>query len=228
MRRSCLARPQIVAFLCLLIGMLTATPVLAVTDESGMHGSPATVTEDFLSKVIRSDEKEEITRTGIRTDSTRRGEVEENRAVRTNGDKTTADATNSSVSEDEAIEFIKDVWGVTDIADGVLRETLPVEYDGIPFKDWIGALIEAPSVVDALGEEDYEEAAEEAARIGSQFAISRAIEQAGLSGVAAFASAAYWPIDASISAFRDAAADAAFENELDPLHSGARCRQLAR
>jgi len=121
----------------------------------------------------------------------------------------------SPLSDEEAIDFVRQAWELTDITDGVLRETFPVEYDGIPFKDWIEALCEAPNVVDALADENYEEAAEEAARIGSEFAINKAIEQAGLSGVAAFASAAYWPIDASISAFRDAAADAAFENELD-------------
>ena len=146
MRCLLLQRRSFAVVLFALLGMLAATPTLAIAVESETHASPATAAGDSSSKVITSDEKE-IARPGARTDSTRTKEVREGQAARANGKGTVAAAANSSVSEDEAIEFIKDVWGVTDIADGVLRETLPVEYDGIPFKDWIEALIEAPSVV---------------------------------------------------------------------------------
>jgi PKD repeat protein len=121
----------------------------------------------------------------------------------------------SDISEQEAIEYVREVWNITDLSDGLLRETLGTDYQGIPFKDYINMLVESPRVLNALADEDYEEAAEEATYIATEFSVSQFIGATGLSGVAAVASAAYWPIDFGLSLLEDAADDKAFRSQMD-------------
>jgi hypothetical protein len=75
---------------------------------------------------------------------------------------------NSPITDQEAIEYIEDFWEITDLTDGVIRETFPVEYDGIPYKDWITFFIEIEDVIDELRVGDYENASNEAAKIAAE------------------------------------------------------------
>lgn len=123
-------------------------------------------------------------------------------------------APSSPLPEEDAIDYVQNVWHLTDLSDDVIRETLPTEYSGIPYKDWISLFIKAPDFLGPLSEGDYSTAAEEATKFFAEDFIDEALASVGLSGVSATASLASWPILAGINGFYEAVSDNAFESQM--------------
>jgi hypothetical protein len=120
----------------------------------------------------------------------------------------------AQVTDQQVKDYVTNVWGVADVSDDVLSQTLDTSYSGIPYKDWITLFIEAPSIIQPLQQGNYQQAAQVAAQLAAGQSINSLLANVGLTGVSAEAQLAVFPIDFGIQSFEQAAADNAFKQEL--------------
>ena len=107
----------------------------------------------------------------------------------------------AQITDQQAIDYVKNTWELTDLTDDVISQTLNTSYSGIPFKDWINGLINAADVASLLQQQNYTEAAKQAAGFGAEAGFNYLLTQVGLEGVSSVAGLAVWPIQHALYSF---------------------------
>ena len=120
----------------------------------------------------------------------------------------------AQITDQQRINYVKNAWELTDLTDDVISQTLNTSYSGIPFKDFVSYFIAAPDILNPLAGGDYKTAGKKAADFAAEQIITQLLEQAVLSGVAAPARLAAWPIEHSLNAFYQAVAYASFKQQM--------------
>lgn len=119
----------------------------------------------------------------------------------------------ATITKDQAVQYVQNTWGIVDLSSDVISKTLDTSFSGVPYTDWIDFLVNAPSIYQPLSTGDYSTAAKNAYSYGTGAAFSELISECGLTGVAAPAELAAWPIQISLDAFYTAVADASFKKQ---------------
>ncbi len=117
-------------------------------------------------------------------------------------------------SDRALLRYVRSAWELTEHTDDVLLEHFGSEHQGIPFRAWIGFAMDVPEVLSALDEEDYARAARASLEMARERTADYALAQVGLTGVAATAQLATWPIRRGLDRFLQAVAEQAFESQL--------------
>jgi hypothetical protein len=65
-----------------------------------------------------------------------------------------------SISQSDLYNFVRTTWNVSSLSDSAIQQLLnqapsDVTYDGIPYENLIGAVIESPRIVDDINAGDY-------------------------------------------------------------------------
>ena len=118
-----------------------------------------------------------------------------------------------AASTADTLNFIHSTWEITELSDDILSHTLDTSYSGVPYKDWIDFLIHAPDFLGPLVNGDYDTAASAAYDYAQTAAFTELISSCGLTGVAAPAQLAVWPIEQGLNAFAEAVAHASFKKQ---------------
>lgn len=110
-----------------------------------------------------------------------------------------------SDSVSKAIDFVHNVWDLTDLTDDAIVHTLDTRYTGIPekYSDLIDVITTALSMADQLSNGQYSDAAVTAMNYGLHLAGDYVLEGIGLLGVASVAQLAAWPIEHELWAIAD-------------------------
>ncbi len=119
----------------------------------------------------------------------------------------------ADITKDQAIQYIYNTWKITDLSDKVLSQTLDNSYSGLPYKQWIDFLYNAPKFLNPLASGDYSTAAQNAYAYAQSVTFAEAISKADLTGITAPAELAVWPINHVLNDFAQAVNDAAFRNQ---------------
>ncbi|HEY5504943.1 MAG TPA: hypothetical protein VIK28_07275 [Sedimentisphaerales bacterium] len=119
----------------------------------------------------------------------------------------------ATITKDQAVQYVQNAWGIVDLSSDVISKTLDTSYSGVPYTDWIDFLINAPSIYQPLSTGDYSTAARNAYNYGSGVAFAELISECGLTGVAAPAELAVWPIQQALGNFYNAVADASVNKQ---------------
>ena len=120
---------------------------------------------------------------------------------------------NATITKDQAVQYVQNTWGIVDLSSDVISKTLDTSFSGVPYTDLIDFLVNAPNIYQPLIDGDYATAAKNAKSYGTGAAFSELISQCGLTGVAAPAELAAWPIQISLDAFYTAVSDASFKKQ---------------
>ena len=107
----------------------------------------------------------------------------------------------AQLTEQQAIDYAKNTWELIDLTDDVISQTLNTHYSGIPFKDWINGLIKAAEVASLLQQQNYSEAARQAAGFAAETGFNYLLTQVELEGVSSVAGLAVWPIEHALYNF---------------------------
>jgi len=123
-----------------------------------------------------------------------------------------------SISQSQLYNYVRTTWNVTSLSDDALQALLEqapsdITYDGIPYENLIGAMIEAPRIYDALSTGDYQAAGQIALSYGQDAPFDATIEQLGLDSIAFPAEAAAWPIEFGITSFANSVKQDAFKRQ---------------
>lgn len=105
----------------------------------------------------------------------------------------------ATITKDQAILYVQNTWGIVDLSSDVISKTLDTSYSGVPYTDWIDFLINSPTIFQPLSTGDYSTAAKNAYNYASGAAFTELISECGLTGVAAPAELAVWPIQAALN-----------------------------
>ena len=121
----------------------------------------------------------------------------------------------ANISQSDLYNYVRTTWNVTSLSDDAIQALLdqaPSDtiYGGIPYKNLIGVMIEAPRMYDALSQGDYRAAGQVALEYGQDALFDGAMEWLGLASISAPVEAAAWPINAGLTAFADAVKKNAF------------------
>ncbi|MEI8197407.1 MAG: hypothetical protein WCI73_16035, partial [Phycisphaerae bacterium] len=112
--------------------------------------------------------------------------------------------------------YVTQEWGITGLDPQLIVSTLAVvdaRY-GTSFGDLVDALLTAKTYGDQIANKKYSDAAATAYNFGISLGGSDILENAGLSGVAAVAGLAAWPIQAGLTAFVNNLGTQAFKVEM--------------
>jgi len=120
---------------------------------------------------------------------------------------------NATITKDQAIQYVQNTWGIVDLSSDVISKTLDTSYSGVPYTDWIDFLVNAPSIVQPLSTGDFSTAAKNGYNYASGTAFTELISECGLTGVAAPAELAVWPIQASLNNLISVVNDDAFKDQ---------------
>jgi uncharacterized repeat protein (TIGR02543 family) len=119
----------------------------------------------------------------------------------------------ATITKDQAALYVQNTWGIFDLSSDVISETLDTSYSGVPYIDWIDFLINAPSWMQPLAAGDYSTAARRGVSYATDAAFTELIAECGLTGVAAPAELAAWPIQEALDGFYDAVANASMNKQ---------------
>lgn len=119
----------------------------------------------------------------------------------------------ATISRDEAVLYVQNTWGFFDLSSDTISETLDTSYSGVPYSDWIDFLINAPSWVQPLVAGDYSTAARRGISYATDAGFTELVAECGLTGVAAPAALAVWPIQAALNNVAGAFNDDAFRDQ---------------
>ncbi|MEL7360520.1 MAG: hypothetical protein AAFN13_00465 [Bacteroidota bacterium] len=114
----------------------------------------------------------------------------------------------------ELSEYVRDAWGLVSLTDEIAVEMMPLHYNGIPYRSWIGFFFEIPDVLDPLRRGAYGEAALAAGLLAANRSIDISVAQAGFAGVSATAQLATLPIEIGLRSFQRGVAEVAFEKQV--------------
>ena len=119
----------------------------------------------------------------------------------------------ATISKDQAILYVQNTWGFSDLSSDVISETLDTSYSGVPYADWIDFLINAPSWMQPLGAGDYSTAVRRGISYATDAGFTKLVADCSLTGVAAPAELAEWPIQAALNYVAGAFNDDAFKDQ---------------
>jgi hypothetical protein len=120
----------------------------------------------------------------------------------------------ATITREQAIAYVQNTWGIVDLSSDVISQTLDTSYSGVPYSDWIDFLVNSPTIFQPLSSGDYSTAAKNAYNYATGAAFTELISESGLTGVAAPAELAAWPIQQAIGSFYNAVADASFNKQM--------------
>jgi len=120
----------------------------------------------------------------------------------------------AQITDQQAINFVKNSWNITDLTDDVIIQTLNTSYSGIPFKEYVSYFTVAPEILGPLANGDFSTAGKKAADFAADHMISILLKEAGLDGVVAPARMAVWPIEHGLNMFLNAVLAASFKNQI--------------
>src|SRR5438876_3261339 len=73
----------------------------------------------------------------------------------------------AQITNEQAVDYVKNAWELTDLTDNVISQTLNASYSGIPFKDYVSYFFAAPDVLNPLASGDYKTAGKKAADLAA-------------------------------------------------------------
>jgi len=122
----------------------------------------------------------------------------------------------AQLTQSELVAFVKTTWDLADLADDAITQTLdssPINYPGIPFKDFISGIVNGWDIGNDISAGQYSSAGSKALDYGVSLAGNYALEHVGLTGVAGVAGLAAWPIEAGLNNFYAVVVKSAFTYE---------------
>jgi hypothetical protein len=126
----------------------------------------------------------------------------------------------AQVTTDDQVNYVKTVWNITSVSDDAIKAALDYtpnggSYSGIPYKDWISFLVEAPDIYSAIENKDYRTATRLAGNFGVSTAFNAALADVGLDSVFSIASLAAFPIEIGLDDFANAVKNASFQHQVE-------------
>ncbi len=121
----------------------------------------------------------------------------------------------SSITTTQAIDYVHQVWDITDTTVDAITQTLDLPYDGATYRDFMGGFVNGVTMIDQLGNGKFHDAAVTGLNYGLTLASNSALESVGLLGVASVAQLAAWPIEHELQSIAQTANSAALQTEAE-------------
>jgi hypothetical protein len=123
-----------------------------------------------------------------------------------------------SISQTDLYNYIRTTWNVTSLSDDAIQQLLnqspsDVNYDGIPYENLIGAMIESPRIVDDMNAGDYRAAGQVVLNYAQDQLFDSTMEYLGVASISFPVEAASWPLNAGLTAFANAVKQDAFNRQ---------------
>ena len=127
-----------------------------------------------------------------------------------------------SISQSDLYNYIRTTWNVTSLSDSAIQQLLnqapsDVDYDGIPYENLIGAMIETPQIVSDMNAGDFRGAGLVVLNYAQDQLFDASMEYLGVASISFPVEAASWPINASITAFANAVKQDAFNRAMSAI-----------